>query len=403
MSEPTLTDAEYREKLTPEQYHVARQGGTERAFTGIYWDEHDDGVYRCICCDAPLFSSGTKFESGSGWPSFYEALDPDAVELISRPQPLHDPHRGPVRQLRCPSGPCLRRRPSPHRPAVLHELGVAPPRPRRRGRRGRHRGGRGRRGLIEVRGGSAPGSPSALACADGPHALRHLRRPRPGRGGVLCRLRCADHRHPHRPPPPPGAPRHRDAGRSPTARFARHAGTPRAPASPAPGAPPPPGAPASQQAGSLAPPPPPTGFPAAPTAAAPPPPGAPASTNSPPSSTPARRGDRAPTHVRSQHGGGRDRPPRRGPRVPRDLPPHRGVRPRQPRCRDRRLRQRVERRDQRRPDPRHRRPGPAGDGDPRPDEPGSDRGEGPADRVRRDRVLLGVRPVRRHLRLAGGG
>ena len=98
MSEPILTDAEYREKLTPEQYHVARQGGTERAFTGIYWDEHDDGVYRCICCDAPLFSSGTKFESGSGWPSFYEALDPDAVELISRPQPLHDPHRGPVRQ-----------------------------------------------------------------------------------------------------------------------------------------------------------------------------------------------------------------------------------------------------------------------------------------------------------------
>ena len=83
MSEPILTDAEYREKLTPEQYHVARQGGTERAFTGIYWDEHDDGVYRCICCDAPLFSSGPKFESGSGWPSFYEALDPDAVELIS--------------------------------------------------------------------------------------------------------------------------------------------------------------------------------------------------------------------------------------------------------------------------------------------------------------------------------
>ncbi len=83
MSEPTLTDDQYREKLTPEQYHVAREGGTERAFTGVYWDEHDDGVYRCICCDAPLFSSATKYESGSGWPSFSEALDPDAVELVT--------------------------------------------------------------------------------------------------------------------------------------------------------------------------------------------------------------------------------------------------------------------------------------------------------------------------------
>ena len=81
MSEPTLTDAELREKLTPEQYHVTQEAGTERAFTGIYWDEHDDGVYRCVVCDAPLFSSSTKFDSGTGWPSFYEALDNDAVTL----------------------------------------------------------------------------------------------------------------------------------------------------------------------------------------------------------------------------------------------------------------------------------------------------------------------------------
>jgi peptide-methionine (R)-S-oxide reductase len=79
MSEPTLTDAEYREKLTPEQFHVAREGGTERAFTGIYWDEHDDGVYRCVCCDAPLFSSATKFESGTGWPSFTQPIKADRV------------------------------------------------------------------------------------------------------------------------------------------------------------------------------------------------------------------------------------------------------------------------------------------------------------------------------------
>lgn len=96
MSQAPLTDAEYRDKLTPEQYHVTREGGTERAFTGIYWDEHDDGVYRCICCEAPLFSSDTKFESGTGWPSFYEAMDPDAVVLVS------DTSHGMVRtEVRC--------------------------------------------------------------------------------------------------------------------------------------------------------------------------------------------------------------------------------------------------------------------------------------------------------------
>jgi peptide-methionine (R)-S-oxide reductase len=73
------TDDEWREQLTPEQFEVTRRAGTERAFTGEYWDCHDDGVYECVCCGAPLFSSGTKFESGTGWPSFFEALDPGAV------------------------------------------------------------------------------------------------------------------------------------------------------------------------------------------------------------------------------------------------------------------------------------------------------------------------------------
>jgi peptide-methionine (R)-S-oxide reductase len=74
------TDAEWREKLTPEQFAVARKAGTERAFSGEYWDCHDDGVYECVCCGEPLFSSDTKFESGTGWPSFFQALAPEAVE-----------------------------------------------------------------------------------------------------------------------------------------------------------------------------------------------------------------------------------------------------------------------------------------------------------------------------------
>jgi peptide-methionine (R)-S-oxide reductase len=73
-------DTELRDRLTPEQYEVTQKAGTERAFTGIYWDEHGDGIYRCIVCNAPLFSSNTKFESGTGWPSFYQPLTEDAVK-----------------------------------------------------------------------------------------------------------------------------------------------------------------------------------------------------------------------------------------------------------------------------------------------------------------------------------
>ena len=78
-----LSDADWRGRLTPEQYRVLRQKGTERAFTGALWDEHQAGTYRCAGCGTPLFSSTTKFESGTGWPSFYEPVDQTAVATES--------------------------------------------------------------------------------------------------------------------------------------------------------------------------------------------------------------------------------------------------------------------------------------------------------------------------------
>ena len=96
-----MTDAEMRKKLTPEQYQIARHAGTERAFTGKYWNDHRTGVYRCAVCEQELFDSKTKFESGTGWPSFFAPIRADAV--TERTDTAHGMRRTEVVCSRCQS------------------------------------------------------------------------------------------------------------------------------------------------------------------------------------------------------------------------------------------------------------------------------------------------------------
>jgi peptide-methionine (R)-S-oxide reductase len=92
-------DSEWRAQLEPLQYQVTRQAATERAFTGKYWDHHADGIYRCVCCGEPLFDSGTKFDSGCGWPSYFAPLDAAGIE--ERPDHSYGMVRTEVRCRRC--------------------------------------------------------------------------------------------------------------------------------------------------------------------------------------------------------------------------------------------------------------------------------------------------------------
>ena len=108
MSEPTpdvdrveKTEAQWRQQLTDLQYHVTREAGTEPAFNNTYWDEKREGTYHCVACGAPLFSSETKFESGTGWPSFYQPLEDAPV--VTRADRSHGMVRNEVACSRCDS------------------------------------------------------------------------------------------------------------------------------------------------------------------------------------------------------------------------------------------------------------------------------------------------------------
>ena len=93
------SDKEWKEQLTPEQFRITRKAGTERAFTGEYWDKKDPGTYRCVCCGEPLFSAATKYESGTGWPSFHSPLAEERVE--TREDVSHGMRRTEVVCARC--------------------------------------------------------------------------------------------------------------------------------------------------------------------------------------------------------------------------------------------------------------------------------------------------------------
>lgn len=93
------SDLEWRKQLTPEQYRVTRQEGTERQCSPGYWNNHDEGLYRCVCCGTALFQSKTKFDSGTGWPSFFEPVAPENIE--SKPDNSHGMRRVEVNCKRC--------------------------------------------------------------------------------------------------------------------------------------------------------------------------------------------------------------------------------------------------------------------------------------------------------------
>ena len=117
------SDEQWQQELTPEQFRITRKKGTERAFTGTYWNAKDDGVYVCVCCGQPLFDAKTKFDSGTGWPSFSQPLAQDKVTEESDRSLVLGADGSAVQPVRCAPGACLRRWAEADGPALLHELG----------------------------------------------------------------------------------------------------------------------------------------------------------------------------------------------------------------------------------------------------------------------------------------
>ena len=117
----TKSDEEWREQLTPEQYRILREHGTERAFSGPYWDTTDKGLYRCAACDEPLFVFGHEIRRRLRLAELFRTGEARRRHRTSRHRLWHGAHRNPLRQLRRPSRPCLPRRPETDRLALLHQ------------------------------------------------------------------------------------------------------------------------------------------------------------------------------------------------------------------------------------------------------------------------------------------
>jgi peptide-methionine (R)-S-oxide reductase len=116
------TAAEWRQQLPSGVFDITRSADTEIAFTGKYWNLHDKGIYRCICCDNALFDSSTKFESGTGWPSFWGPIAAENVTEIRDATFRHGSHCSRLHRMRFSPRPRLRRRPRTHRSPILHEF-----------------------------------------------------------------------------------------------------------------------------------------------------------------------------------------------------------------------------------------------------------------------------------------